>query len=86
MVTEEYVGKAGFLRRTQSLALPHLVMIRTVLVTPTRALCGPLQQEPSNSVTRKYKDRLDGIIRVNFIDEEDRLFVSLRHLLRNLTS
>lgn len=54
---------------------PHLVMIRTVLVTPTRVLIGPKQQEPSNSVTRRYADRLDGIIRVQFADEEDQLWV-----------
>jgi RNA-dependent RNA polymerase len=39
---------------------------------------GPPQQEPSNSVTRRYADRLDGIIRVMFTDEEDRLFVGSR--------
>ena len=52
-------------------------MIRTILVTPTRLLVGPLQQESSNSVTRRYNDKLDGIIRVQFADEEDKLFVSL---------
>lgn len=51
-------------------------MIRTVLVTPTRVLVSPPQQEPSNSVTRRYHDKLDGIIRVQFADEEDKLFVS----------
>jgi RNA-dependent RNA polymerase len=50
-------------------------MIRNVLVTPTRILIGPPQQEPSNSVTRRYADKLDGIARVTFTDEEDRLFV-----------
>jgi len=70
-------GKARFLRRATSIMLPHLVMIRTVIVTPTRVLSGPLQQEPSNSVTRKYSRSLDAIIRVNFTDEEDRLHVSV---------
>lgn len=54
-------------------------MIRTILVTPTRMLIGPPAQEPSNSVTRRYADRLDGVIRVQFADEEDRLFVSFRY-------
>lgn len=50
-------------------------MIRSVMITPTRVLIGPPQQEPSNSVTRRYADKLEGIIRVSFTDEEDRLFV-----------
>ncbi|WWD19157.1 hypothetical protein CI109_103615 [Kwoniella shandongensis] len=66
--------RAAFLRRKSPQTLSHLVLIRTVLVTPTRLLVGPPQQEPSNSVTRKYADKLDGIIRVQFADEEDRLF------------
>lgn len=70
-------AKAAFLRRSEAIVLPHLVMIRTVIVTPTRVLSGPLQQEPSNSVTRRYQDRIDGIIRVCFTDEEDRLHVGL---------
>lgn len=69
-------GKARFLRHVPPKCLDHLVMIRTVLVTPTRILIGPPQQEPSNSVTRRYSDKLDGIIRVQFADEEDALFVS----------
>ena len=60
------------------MALGHLVMIRTVLVTPTRVLIGAPQREPSNSVTRRYADKLDGIIRVQFADEEDKLQVSQR--------
>ena len=51
-------------------------MVRTVLVTPTRLVISAPQQEPSNSVTRRYADRIDGIIRVQFADEEDKLFVS----------
>jgi RNA-dependent RNA polymerase len=70
------LGKASFLRHVPPKCLDHLVMIRTVLVTPTRILIGPPQQEPSNSVTRRYSDKLDGIIRVQFADEEDALFVS----------
>jgi RNA-dependent RNA polymerase len=70
-------GKARFLRTVAPPQLSHLVMIRNVLVTPTRVLIGPPQQEPSNSVTRRYQDKLDGIARVTFTDEEDRLFVSL---------
>ncbi|GFZ50894.1 hypothetical protein JCM24511_08652 [Saitozyma sp. JCM 24511] len=69
-------GKARFLRHVPPKCLDHLVMIRTVLVTPTRILIGPPQQEPSNSVTRRYSDKLDGIIRVQFADEEDALFVA----------
>lgn len=69
-------AKAHFLRSTTPPSFHHLVMIRTVLVTPTRVLIGPPSQEPSNSVTRRYHDRLDGIIRVQFADEEDRLHVS----------
>ncbi|ORX38450.1 RNA dependent RNA polymerase-domain-containing protein [Kockovaella imperatae] len=65
--------RAQFLRRTNLTVLSHLVMIRTVLVTPTSVLVGAPQQEPSNSVTRRYADRLDGIIRVQFADEEDKL-------------
>ncbi|WVQ95053.1 hypothetical protein IAU59_002145 [Kwoniella sp. CBS 9459] len=65
---------ASFLRRKEAPKLSHLVLIRTVLVTPTRVLVGPPQQEPQNSVTRRYKDRIDAIIRVQFADEEDRLF------------
>ncbi len=72
------VGKAAYLRRTPHSVLAHLVMIRAVLVTPTRILIGPPQQEPSNSVTRRYNDKLDGIIRVQFADEEDRLYVRAR--------
>ena len=53
-------------------------MIRTVLVTPTRLLIGAPQQEPSNSVTRRYMDKIDGIVRVQFTDEEDRIFVSFK--------
>ena len=71
------LGKAKWLRRTAPPKLAHLVMIRTVLVTPTRVLIGAPQQEGSNSVTRRYSDRLDGIIRVQFTDEEDRLFVRI---------
>ena len=62
--------------RTPPSVQNHLVLIRTVLVTPTRILVGPPMQEPSNSVTRRYADKLDGIIRVQFTDEEDQLFVS----------
>lgn len=51
-------------------------MVRTILVTPTRLVISPPQQEPSNSVTRKYADKIDSIIRVQFADEEDKLFVS----------
>jgi RNA-dependent RNA polymerase len=51
-------------------------MIRNVLVTPTRVLIGAPQQEPSNSVTRRYADKLEGIARVTFTDEEDNLYVS----------
>ncbi|OCF31540.1 RNA-dependent RNA polymerase 1 [Kwoniella heveanensis BCC8398] len=65
---------ASFLRRKEPPKLSHLVLIRTVLVTPTRVLVGPPQQEPQNSVTRKYKDRIDAVIRVQFADEEDKLF------------
>jgi RNA-dependent RNA polymerase len=54
-------------------------MIRNVLVTPTRLLIGPPQPEPSNSVTRRYGKQLEGIARVTFTDEEDRLFVSSQH-------
>lgn len=50
-------------------------MIRTVLVTPARLVISPPQQERSNSVTRRYADSIDGIIRVQFADEEDNLFV-----------
>ena len=57
--------------------MPHLVLIRTILVTPTRVLIGAAQAEPSNSVTRRYSDKLDGIIRVQFSDEEEKLYVSL---------
>lgn len=56
--------------------IDHLVMIRTAIVTPTRVLIGPPQQESSNSVTRRYADKLDAVLRVVFTDEEDRLFVS----------
>lgn len=70
------IGKARYLRHVPPPQLAHLVMIRSVLITPTRVLIGPPQQEPSNSVTRKYADKLDGIVRVSFADEEDRLFVS----------
>ncbi|WRT68501.1 uncharacterized protein IL334_005477 [Kwoniella shivajii] len=69
-------GIANYLRKGPASSFSHLVLIRTVLVTPTRLLVGPPQQEPSNSVTRRYADRLHGIIRVQFTDEEDRLFVA----------
>ncbi|KAL1413347.1 hypothetical protein Q8F55_001106 [Vanrija albida] len=69
-------GRASILRRGP---LPkrtdHLVMIRTVQITPTRVLVAPPMPETSNSVTRKYNDRLDAIIRVQFRDEGDRLQV-----------
>ncbi|WWC90607.1 uncharacterized protein L201_005543 [Kwoniella dendrophila CBS 6074] len=72
---------ASYLRRKDPPTLDHLVLIRTVQVTPTRVLIGPPQQESSNSVTRKYSDRLHGIIRVQFTDEEDRLYVGeTRHM------
>lgn len=51
-------------------------MIRTVQVTPTRVLVGPPQPETSNSVTRRYADKLDAIIRVQFVDEGERLYVN----------
>jgi RNA-dependent RNA polymerase len=75
------VGKADYLKHLTPPEQKHLVMIRTVLVTPTRLVIGPPQQEPSNSVTRRYKDKLDAIIRVQFSDEEDRLFVSVLAVL-----
>lgn len=50
-------------------------MIRTVTVTPTRVLVGPPQPETSNSVTRRYSDQLDAIIRVHFTDEGERLHI-----------
>ena len=52
-------------------------MVRTILVTPTRLVISPPQQEPSNSVTRRYANKIDSIIRVQFSDEEDKLFVSI---------
>ncbi|TYJ52353.1 hypothetical protein B9479_007047 [Cryptococcus floricola] len=67
---------AAFLRRRPPSEQTHLVLIRTVLVTPMRVLVGPPQYESSNSVTRKYSDKLDGIIRVQFSDEEDRIYVA----------
>lgn len=51
-------------------------MIRTVQITPTRVLVAPPMPETSNSVTRRYKDKLDAIIRVQFRDEGVRLHVS----------
>jgi hypothetical protein len=75
-------GRARFLRtsnKKEPVRLAHLVMIRNVLVTPTRLLIGPPQPEPSNSVTRRYGKQLEGIARVTFTDEEDRLFVSSQH-------
>lgn len=50
-------------------------------MTPTRLVISPPQQEPSNSVTRRYAERIDSIIRVVFADEEDKLFVSRRSSL-----
>jgi len=73
----DFPAKSRYLRRTPLPELSHLVMIRTVLVTPTRVLVGAPQQDASNSVTRRYADKLDGIIRVQFADEEDRLFVRI---------
>ncbi|ODO01343.1 hypothetical protein I350_06162 [Cryptococcus amylolentus CBS 6273] len=67
---------AAFLRRRPPSNQTHLVLIRTALVTPMRVLVGPPQYESSNSVTRKYSDKLDGIIRVQFSDEDDRLYVA----------
>ncbi|OCF75911.1 RNA-dependent RNA polymerase 1 [Kwoniella mangroviensis CBS 8886] len=75
---------ASYLRRKERPNLSHLVLIRTVQVTPTRVLIGPPQQESSNSVTRQYKDRLHGIIRVQFTDEEDRLYVGDLKQMDNL--
>ncbi|KAK8854698.1 hypothetical protein IAR55_003437 [Kwoniella newhampshirensis] len=75
--------RAAYLRRKPSQKLSHLVLIRTVLVTPTRLLIGPPQQEPSNSVTRRYADKLDGIIRAQFTDEEDKLFLPQPHNKNN---
>ncbi|WWC63397.1 uncharacterized protein I303_105997 [Kwoniella dejecticola CBS 10117] len=66
---------ASYLRRKERPILDHLVLIRTIQVTPTRLLIGPPQEEPSNSVTRQYAKKLDGIIRVQFTDEEDKLYV-----------
>ncbi|WVQ72940.1 hypothetical protein IAR50_002502 [Cryptococcus sp. DSM 104548] len=66
---------AAFLRRRPVCTQPHQVLIRTVLVTPTRVLVEPPQHETSNSVTRKYSDKLDGLIRVQFTDEDDRLYL-----------
>ncbi|TXT13886.1 uncharacterized protein COLE_00079 [Cutaneotrichosporon oleaginosum] len=84
LFTEERIHniKATLRRRIRTfLTVPnipeikHLVPIRTVQVTPTRMLIGPPQQEASNSVTRKYSDRLHGIVRVQFVDEGDRIHV-----------
>nr|XP_019011562.1 RNA-dependent RNA polymerase 1 [Kwoniella pini CBS 10737]OCF50343.1 RNA-dependent RNA polymerase 1 [Kwoniella pini CBS 10737] len=66
---------ASFLRQKKREISDHLVLVRTIQVTPTRLLIGPPQAEPSNSVTRKYADSIDGIIRVQFTDEEDKLYV-----------
>jgi RNA-dependent RNA polymerase len=68
-------GKAAYLRHIEPPNFSHLVIIRTVLVTPTRLLISPPQQEASNSVTRRYADKLNGIVRVCFSDEEDTLYV-----------
>jgi RNA-dependent RNA polymerase len=74
--------KATLRRRIKAFkALPytkeinHVVMIRTIQVTPTRLLIGPPQQEASNTVTRKYSDNLDDIIRVQFVDEGERIHI-----------
>ncbi|WWC93489.1 hypothetical protein V866_000324 [Kwoniella sp. B9012] len=83
-VAEVVKKTATYLRRKERPNLSHLVLIRTVQVTPTRILIGPPQQEPSNSVTRQYKDRLHGIIRVQFTDEEDRLYVGDLKQMDNL--
>jgi len=79
--TDRSLGKASYLRHIEPPKFSHLVIVRTVLVTPTRLLVSPPQQEPSNTVTRRYANRLDGIIRVIFSDEEDRLHVCHAHLL-----
>lgn len=68
--------RANNMRLGNMRMLDHVVRIRTVQVTPTRILVGPPQEETSNSVTRRYHDKLDAIIRVQFVDEGDRLHVS----------
>ncbi|BEJ14161.1 hypothetical protein CspHIS471_0313350 [Cutaneotrichosporon sp. HIS471] len=55
--------------------IKHVAWIRTIQITPTRMLIGPPQQEASNTVTRKYADHLDDIIRVQFADEGDRIHI-----------
>ncbi|BEI83326.1 hypothetical protein CcaverHIS002_0311940 [Cutaneotrichosporon cavernicola] len=55
--------------------IKHVALIRTIQITPTRMLIGPPQQEASNTVTRKYADHLDDIIRVQFADEGDRIHI-----------
>lgn len=69
------IVRAAALRRGEFPVSRHIVMIRTVTVTPTRVLVGPPQPETSNSVTRRYSDKLDAIIRVHFTDEGERLNV-----------
>ncbi|RSH88373.1 uncharacterized protein EHS24_000913 [Apiotrichum porosum] len=67
--------RANNMRLGNMRMLDHVVRIRTVQVTPTRILVGPPQEETSNSVTRRYHDKLDAIIRVQFVDEGDRLHI-----------
>ncbi|EIW68226.1 hypothetical protein TREMEDRAFT_74213 [Tremella mesenterica DSM 1558] len=68
-------ARARYLSEEMTTPLSHLVLIRTVQVTPTRLLIGAPTPEPSNSVTRRYAGKIDSIIRVQFSDEEDRIFV-----------
>lgn len=59
---------------------PHCILVRKCLVTPTRCLLQPPQQETSNSMLRAYSLYHDRFLRVQFVDEDDGLPITAETL------
>ena len=52
----------------------HAVLVRRALVTPTRLLLCPPEQETSNYVLRNHPNHIDRFLRVQFADESEPMF------------
>lgn len=53
----------------------HLCKVYRCVITPTRILLFPSEQEVSNTILRKYRSQTERFLRVSFTDEEDRIKV-----------
>lgn len=54
----------------------HQVWIYRCMVTPTRILLFPAEQETSNDVLRRHRLHVDRFLRVQFTDEDDRIQIN----------